>query len=151
MIYTEKDTPLYLKILLHPQGKKKKSLWMILDNKGVTPGRKKTERSNQNFQAETKDKLFSSPGVDLRVIIMNSMLPFFFSTQRKKHPVPGTESDMSWFYFHPHRWHFDYLHNNTITVFLNEKPHHSCFFCDTNGSACYPTIFPASVLQTDPN
>lgn len=57
MIYTEKDTFQYLKFF-SPQTRKKKS-------------------SNQNFQAETKDKLFSSLGVDLRVIILNSMLPFF--------------------------------------------------------------------------
>lgn len=68
----------------------------------------------QNFQAESTDQLFSSLWVDVRVIILNSMLPFSLHTERK-HPVPGTESDAPRLYFQPYRCRSDYGHNDTMT------------------------------------
>lgn len=61
---------LYVKILCSDQDKKKKKSLLVLDEGELLQAEVRTEeRSDQNFQAETIDQLFSFLGVYLRVII----------------------------------------------------------------------------------
>lgn len=111
----------YLKISLPLPGKKEERIpkwcWMAVLLQAEI---RTDESSDQNFQAESTVQWFSLRGVYLRVIIQHSMLPFSLHAERT-HPVPGTGSDMSWFYFQPYRWHYDYLDNSTITGFSRKS------------------------------
>lgn len=89
----------------------------------VMPSRNKNRGERQSDIPRLKLKTSYSLPLEFIWESLSSILCFlFFPTQRKKHPVPGTESDVSWFYFQPCRRHCDHAHNSTITGFLTESP-----------------------------
>lgn len=96
-------------------GKNNKNFLLILDEAALLQAEIRTMESGpQSFQADHTDQSFSCLRVYLRVIILNSMLPFSLHTERK-HPVPGTESDVARFCFQPYRCHSDCGHKGTMT------------------------------------
>lgn len=143
---------LYVKILRSDQDKKKKK--KVPTDTGwrrITPGRSENRREKRSeFSGWNHRSVILFPwSLSESHYILNSMLPFFLHTERK-HPVPGTESDVSWFYFQAHRWHYDYPHNNTITGFEWKASPRLFYVRETNGSVCYPIIPTYPVLWTDP-
>lgn len=100
------------------------------------------ESSNQNFQAETIDRLFSSLGVCLRVIISWILCFLFFFTQRENTLYQGLRAVCPGSIFNDTDDITDDLHNNTISGFEWKVPPQLFYLCDANGSVCHPGIIP---------
>lgn len=82
MIYTEKDVSIFKNSTAPTRTKKKNSYWCRMKEVLLQAEVRREESSNQNFQAETIDRFFSSLGVCLRVIISWILCFLFFFREK---------------------------------------------------------------------